>query len=58
MSRRMPVLREDDVLEALAQLVDQRDDLVAAFDGERTARAEVVLDVDDEESVGGAEGNH
>lgn len=48
----MPVLSKDDVLEALAELVDEGDDLVAVFDCECAAGAEVVLDVDDEKSVG------
>ncbi len=54
----MPVLGKDNVFEALRESVDDGDDLVAIFDGERTAnsidgRAEVVLDVDDEEGVAG-----
>jgi len=56
----VPVLGEDDVLEALAEAVDEGDDLVTIFDGERAAGsidggAEVVLDVDHEECVAGQE---
>ena len=56
----VPVLGEDDVLEALGEAVDDGDDPVAFGDSECSAysinsRAEVVLDVDDEESVGGLE---
>ena len=48
MSRRVPVLRQQDVVEARRDAVDDRDDLVAALDGERAAGQKVVLDVDDE----------
>ena len=51
MSRRMPVLGEDDVFEMRRDLVDYRDDLVTARDGQRSAGAEVVLHVDDEEDI-------
>ena len=56
----VPVLGEDDVVEALSDAIDEGDDLVAFGDGERSSssingRAEVVLDVDDEEGVGGGE---
>jgi len=59
----VPVLGEDDVLEALAEAVDDGDDGVPVFHRERAAYsingwAEVVLDVDDEEGVGGMEGEH
>jgi hypothetical protein len=50
--RRMPVLGQHHVLEALAEPVHQRDNLVAAGHRERAARAEIVLHVDDEENVG------
>ena len=48
MSRRVPVLRQQDVVEARRDAVDDGDDLVAALDRERAAGQEVVLDVDDE----------
>ncbi len=50
----VPVLGEEDVGEAAAEAVDERDDLVAVLDGEMAAGAEVVLQVDDEQGVGGA----
>jgi hypothetical protein len=43
---RVPVLREDDVLEGLGDPVDQRDDLVALVDGQAAAGREAVLHVD------------
>jgi hypothetical protein len=49
---RVPVLGEEDVGEAAAEAVDEGDDLVAVLDGEMAAGTEVVLQVDDEESVG------
>ena len=51
MAARMPVLGQDHVAEARGQAVDDRHDLVAARHGERAARAEIVLDVDDEQDV-------
>ena len=53
MSARVPVLRKDDMLEAPRELIHEGDDLVAFVDGERPARAEVILEVDDEECVAG-----
>jgi hypothetical protein len=54
----MPVLGEEDVVEVTGEGVDAGNDLVSAGDGEGAAdavgwRAEVVLEVDDEEGVGG-----
>ncbi len=51
MTERMPVLGEDNVLEARGDGVDYRDDLVAARHGQSAAGAEVILHVDDEEEV-------
>jgi hypothetical protein len=48
----VPVLGEDDVGEALGQVVDDRDDGVAIGDGQGAAGAEVVLNVDCDEDVG------
>ena len=45
----VPVLREDDVLEALRQSVDRRDDGVAIRHGEAAALAEIILDIDDDQ---------
>src|SRR2546421_7600462 len=50
-ARRVPVLREDDVREPLRDPVHERDDRVAFLDGQRPARHEAVLDVDDQEHV-------
>lgn len=48
----MPVLGEDDVMEFLRKLVDDGNDLLAFGYGERSAGAEVVLEIDDQESIG------
>lgn len=53
----MPVLGEDDMLELLAEPVDEGDDLITVFDGERSAGTEIVLQVDDDERVGGLGSN-
>jgi len=50
MSRRMPVLGEDDIRKAPRQRVDCGHDFVAAWDREAAARHERVLQVDDQES--------
>src|SRR5687768_15570445 len=44
----MPILRQHDMLMRLDQAVDERHDLIAAFDGESAARAKVVLHVDND----------
>ena len=51
MPRRMPVLRQHDVLEILGQRVDQRHDLVAARHRQRAARTEIILHVDDDQRL-------
>src|SRR5256885_1045948 len=51
MPRRMPVLGADHVGEALAERVDDRDDLLAVLHGEAAARQKTVLDVDDDQSA-------
>ena len=51
----MPVLGEDDVIEAGGEGVDAGDDLIAAGDCQRAAGQEVELHVDDEKSIGGSE---
>ena len=48
MARRMPVLRQHDMVVAGDQAVDRGNDLVAARHRKRAARAEVVLHVDDD----------
>src|SRR5438132_1133891 len=50
-SRRVPVLGEDDVPEGRRDAVDDRDDLVAAVHRQRAPGDEAVLDVDDQEHV-------
>ncbi len=49
--RWMPVLGDDDVLEPASQPVDERDDLVAAIDRQRSARHEIGLQVDRQKNV-------
>ena len=51
--RRMPVLGEDDVIKFFGDDVDERDDGVAVCDAQGAIGHEVVLDVDDEEGIGG-----
>src|SRR4029079_17077019 len=48
---RVPVARRDHELEPVEQAVERDRDLVAARHGERAARGEVVLEVDDQERV-------
>jgi hypothetical protein len=50
-TRRVPVLREHDVLERGRQAVDERDDLIAFLHRQRAARGKAVLYVDHEENV-------
>jgi hypothetical protein len=47
----MPILREHDMREIAGQPVHHRHDLVATRHGERAARAEIVLHVDDQQQV-------
>ncbi len=49
----VPVLGEDDVLEVRGESVDDGDDCVSIGNGEPPAGAEVALDVDEEQKVGG-----
>src|SRR5437667_5870498 len=51
MSRGVPVLAQDHMSEGSRQPVDRRDDCIAIGNGERTARAEIVLDIDDQQYV-------
>ena len=53
MPRRVPILGQDDDRELGHQGVDARHDAVAVGHGKRAAGAEIGLDVDDEERVGG-----
>ena len=52
---RVPVLGEDDMVEFLGEGVDEGDYSVAIGDREIASGHEVVLDVDNEEGVGGLE---
>ena len=56
MPGRMPVLCEHDVLELPGQLIDDRNDLLAARNGEPAAGAEIVLDVDHQQDIFAAGG--
>ena len=47
---RVPILREDDVGEPGGQPVDKRNDLIGARHLQRAARAEVILNIDDEQN--------
>ncbi len=47
----MPILRQHDVFKVLRKLIDYRHDLIAVWHGKRTARAEIVLYVHDNEDV-------
>src|SRR5690606_29414751 len=49
---RVPVLRQDHMVELADQAINQRHDLVAAIYGERAAGAKIVLQVDDDQGVG------
>ncbi|WP_244543716.1 hypothetical protein [Bosea lupini] len=49
MPGRVPILRQHDRGEALAEVVDERNDLVAAGDRQAAAEAEIILDVDDDQ---------
>ena len=53
--RGMPVLGEDDVGKVDDECVDEGDNSVRAGYGQAAARAEVILEIDDEERVGEAE---
>ena len=48
---RMPVLREDDVLKQRRDAMDGLDNGIAIGNGKRTAGAEVVLHVDDDQNI-------
>ncbi len=51
MSRRMPVLGQDDIGELSGEPVDRRDDRVAVRHRERPAGTEIVLHIDDHQNV-------
>jgi hypothetical protein len=47
----MPILRQHHVSEARGDAIDDRDDFIAARNGKFAARAEVILDIDDQQDV-------
>ena len=51
MPGRMPVLRQHHIAKPRRQPIDHRHDFIAARHGERAARTEIVLHVDDDEDV-------
>lgn len=55
MSLWVPILREDDVLKALRNSVDRRDDSISARNRQLPAGTEIVLHVDDNEDVLGSD---
>src|SRR5262245_825490 len=50
----MPVLREHDVREACSQAIDQRDNLIASWNRQGAAWAEVVLNIYDQQHIAAA----
>jgi hypothetical protein len=48
MIRRVPILGEYDMLEPGDQVIDLGQDLIAAADRQRAARAEIILHIDDD----------
>jgi hypothetical protein len=50
--RWVPILGQDDMFELVHEPVDDGHDFVAADDGERAARAEIVLQIDDDQCFG------
>ena len=53
----MPVLGEHNVVEPLGQTIDHRNNFVPARHRQTSPRAEVILDVDDDQDVAMAHGN-
>lgn len=52
MARGVPVLGQDNDPEVIHQRVDPRNDFISTCNGERTSGAKIVLNIDDDESVG------
>ena len=48
----MPILRQDDILELLSHLVDDRNDFVPVCRRKSAPGAEVILHVDDDKNIG------
>ncbi|GAA2838402.1 hypothetical protein GCM10010836_34840 [Aminobacter aminovorans] len=57
MAGRVPILGQKHVLAIADEVVNQRDDLVTAVHGKRTAGAKVVLKVDDNKRIRGHTGS-
>ena len=55
---RVPVLRQHNMGELLRKLVDDRNNLVPSCNCERSARAEVVLKIDNQQYIGGRLDSH
>ena len=51
MAARVPILGQRDMRKTRGQAIEQRHDLVAARDRKLAARAEVVLNIDDQQNV-------
>ena len=49
MSRCVPILGKDNILEFLAQCIDDWNDLIAVVDGQRATGQETVLYIDDQQ---------
>ena len=57
-SRRMPVLGKNDVLESRRDPVNDVDDLVAIGDGKRATRTEIILNIDHDQHIRGSRLHH
>ena len=51
MARRMPILGQHDMAEALGKAIDDRHHGIAVGNCKRAARAEIVLHVDDQQQI-------
>src|SRR5205823_7872088 len=51
MRGRVPILRQDDVRKAPREIVDDGNDRVAIGHGERAARQEIILHIDDQKNI-------
>jgi hypothetical protein len=56
MVRRVPVLRQHNMVEPRCQLVDEGHDFVTARNGEPAARTEIVLHIDHQQQIARADG--
>ena len=57
MAGRMPILRQDHVLERAGNAIDEGNGFIGSRNGERASSAKVILDVDDEQDIGFADFN-